>query len=63
MGLDREGSSTRNGSSVTSGGEKRPSIGGPFHPVKNRKEQEAERKFAREEWKKMVWWEVMFYDL
>lgn len=37
--------------------------GGGSGKGRSKREREAERERNREEWKKMIWWEVLFYDL
>lgn len=55
---DEAAASERPGASAAHG----PGGGAPGKVVSKR-EREAERERIREEWKKMIWWEVLYYDL
>ncbi len=55
---DGAAASERPGASAAHG-----SGGGAPGKVVSKREREAERERIREEWKKIIWWEVLYYDL
>ncbi|KAF9485712.1 hypothetical protein BDN70DRAFT_823502, partial [Pholiota conissans] len=57
------GLSSGSGSGSTSGTTTNNHSGGGGGRGMSKREREAERERIREEWKKMIWWEVLFYDL